>query len=201
MANEPICFVKAGGEKTLQLFTVGHSNYPYEEFLSLLKAFEIGTVADVRRYPSSRKFPHFNGDVLCKHLDKEDIRYVWLEALGGHRRTGKNDESLNVGLKSPGFRNYADHMASDEFRKAVKELLSTASALRTAMMCAEKFYWKCHRMFLSDYLITQGIEVTHILGPDRLCVHKLTSAAVVTADATVVYPSQSVDKTNGRKAF
>ena len=193
--------MKAGGEKTLRLFTIGHSNYSFEEFLSLLKAFEIYVVADIRRYPSSRKFPHFNGEVLRQLLDKKGIRYVWLEALGGRRHTGKNDKSPNVGLRSPGFRNYADHMATDEFRAAIQELLSTAATSRTAVMCAEKFYWKCHRRLLSDHLVGQGIELTHILGPDRLCDHKLTPSAVITADATVVYPSSSVDETDERGLF
>ncbi len=189
--NEPICFMKAGGEKTLRLFTIGHSNYSFEEFLSLLKVYEIGLVADIRRYPSSRKFPHFNGEVLRKLLGEEGIRYVSLEALGGRRHTGMSAESPNVGLRSPGFRNYADYMTTEEFRAGVRELLSIASAARTAIMCAEKFYWKCHRRFLSDHLVAQGIEVTHILGPDKLCDHKLTPCAVITGDATVTYPLPS----------
>lgn len=200
-ANEPICFMKPGGEKTLRLFTIGHSNYSFEEFLSLLKTFKICVVADIRRYPSSRKFPHFNGEVLNMLLDKEGIRYIWLEALGGRRHTGKNDKSPNVGLTSPGFRNYADYMTTAEFRAAVQPLLSTAATLRTALMCAEKFYWKCHRKLLSDHLVGHGIEVTHILGPDRLYAHKLTPSAVITADATVIYPSPSANERNARKLF
>jgi uncharacterized protein (DUF488 family) len=193
--------MKAGREKTLRLFTIGHSNYSFEEFLSLLKAFKICIVADIRRYPSSRKFPHFNGEVLNKLLDKEGVRYVWLEALGGRRHTGKNDKSPNVGLTSPRFRNYADYMTAAEFCAGVQQLLSTAATSRTALMCAEKFYWKCHRKLLSDHLVGQGIKVTHILGPDKLYDHRLTPSAVVTADSTIVYPSTSSDEMYARGLF
>jgi uncharacterized protein (DUF488 family) len=135
-------------------------------------------VVDIRRYPSSRKFPHFNSEVLRKLLGEEDIRYLWLEALGGRRHGRTNCKSLNVGVSSLGFRNYADYMATCEFRTAVQALLSTAGISRIAIMCAEKFYWKCHRRLLSDYLVTQGVKVTHILGLDKLSDHKLTSPAV-----------------------
>ncbi len=174
--------------KTLQIYTVGHSSLSFEQFVSLLKEFGIRLVADIRRYPSSQKFPHFNRLLLNDLLAAEDIDYLWLEALGGHRHTGKNNQSLNVGLKSPGFRNYADYMATDEFRRAVQELLSAAEALCTVVMCAEKLYWKCHRRLLSDYLLTQGVEVIHIIGPGQLSGHKLTPYAVATR-AGVIYPS------------
>jgi uncharacterized protein (DUF488 family) len=154
-------------------------------------------VADVRRYPSSRKFPHFNRQVLCKLLAAENIEYLWLEALGGRRQSGKNeksaihvaDKSLNIGLKSPGFRNYADHMATYEFGRAVQELLSVAARAPTVVMCAEKLYWKCHRRLLSDYLVAQGVEVVHIVGPAKASNHKLTPGAIITSEAGVIYPS------------
>jgi len=193
--------MKPVGEKTLQLFTIGHSNRSFDEFLSLLKAFEVRVLADIRRYPSSRKFPHFNGEVLRKLLEAEGIRYLWLESLGGRRHTAENDKSPNVGLSSPGFRNYADHMATDEFRAAVEELLSTAASSRTAVMCAEKFYWKCHRRLLSDHLVAQGVQVKHILEPGKAPDHKLTPFAVIGADATVTYPTSELEDTEQRKFF
>jgi len=189
------------GANRLRLFTIGHSDRSFEELVILFKVFEIGTLADVRRYPRSRKLPHFNGEVLRRLLEEEGIRYVWLEALGGRRHTEKNNKSPNVGLRSPGFHNYADYMATDEFHAAVGKLLSTAATSRTVVMCAEKFYWRCHRRLLSDYLVGQGIEVTHILGPDRLCDHKLIPSAVITGDGTVIYPPTSTDKTNARELF
>lgn len=174
--------------KFSQLFTIGHSNRSFEDFLSLLKEFEIRVVADVRRYPSSRKFPHFNRDVLRELLDAQGIRYVWFEALGGRRHTGKNEKSPNIGLRTPGFRNYADYMMTDEFQVAVQELLSLGARLPTAIMCAEKFYWKCHRRLLSDFLTAQDVAVTHILEQGILRTHKLTPGAIITEDRTVIYP-------------
>lgn len=191
--------MEASAEKTMptgilekRIFTIGHSNLSFEEFASLLKEFGISLIADIRRYPSSRKFPHFNRQDLCKLLAAENIEYQWLEALGGRRHTGKNDKSLNIGLKSAGFRNYADHMGTDEFRRAVQELLSTAATLRTAVMCAEKFYWKCHRRLLSDYLVAQGVEVVHIIGPGKSSDHKLTPYAIAT-ETGVIYPLLETD--------
>jgi uncharacterized protein (DUF488 family) len=190
--------MKAGTDKTLWIFTVGHSNLSFEQFVSLLKEFGVYLVADVRRYPSSRKFQHFNREVLCKLLAVKNIEYMWLEALGGRRHTGKNNKSLNTGLKSLGFRNYADHMATDEFHRAVQKLLSIAAAKRTAIMCAEKFYWKCHRRLLSDYLISQGVEIVHILEPGKLSAHKLTPCAVTTG-VGIIYPLR--EPSNMQKSF
>lgn len=174
-------------EKTLQIFTVGHSNLPFEQFASLLKEFKIRLVADIRRYPSSRKFPHFNRRTLCELLVAQSIDYLWLESLGGRRHTGKDIKSVNTGLKSLGFRSYADYMAMDAFRLAVQELLSAVKQSRTAVMCAEKLYWKCHRRLLSDYLIAQHVKVVHILDPGKTSEHKLTQDAVIT-ETGVIYP-------------
>ena len=179
--------MKAGIEKTLHIFTVGHSNLSFEQFSSLLKEHEIGLVADIRRYPSSRKFPHFNRPPLCELLAAENIDYLWLEALGGRRHEVQETDSVNVGLKSIGFRNYADYMATDEFRRAVDELLSAAANSRTAIMCAEKLYWKCHRRLLSDYLTARHVKVMHILDPGKTSEHKLTQGAVIT-ETGVIYP-------------
>ena len=191
----------ADQKTTLRLFTVGHSNRSFDEFLALLKAFKICLVADIRRYPSSRKFPHFNGPVLQELLEAEGIRYLWLESLGGRRGSIKNDQSRNAGLKSPGFRSYADHMATNEFLAAVRVLLSSAQASRTAVMCAEKFYWRCHRRLLSDYLVAQGVQVKHILEPDRVPDHKLTPFAVIGADSTVTYPMPGPEDAEQKNLF
>jgi uncharacterized protein (DUF488 family) len=176
-------------EKTQRIFTVGHSNLSFEQFALLLKEHEIGLVVDIRRYPSSRKFPHFNRPILCELLAAENIDYFWLESLGGRRHTEKDSKSVNAGLRSIGFRNYADYMATDEFRRAVQELSSKVEQSRTAVMCAEKLYWKCHRRLLSDYLISRGIEVIHIMEPGKFSSHKLTPYAVAT-ESGVIYPLQ-----------
>ncbi len=185
----------------VRIFTIGHSNRSFEDFLSLLAEFAVQVIADIRRYPGSRKFPHFNSEALGKLLEREGIRYVWLEALGGRRHTGKNNKSPNVGLKSPGLRNYADHTATEEFRAAVRELVSTAAAMRTAVMCAEKLYWKCHRRILSDYLIAQGVQVEHIMQCGKLQPHRLSQGAVITADAVVIYPAAKVEESQTEELF
>jgi uncharacterized protein (DUF488 family) len=184
--------MKAGIEKTLRIFTIGHSNLSFERFVSLLGEHEIDLVADVRRYPSSRKFPHFNRPVLSELLAAENIGYLWLESLGGRRHTDKDSKCVNIGLKSIGFRNYADYMATEEFRRAVDELLAAAAQSCTAIMCAEKLYWKCHRRLLSDYLVSQGVEVIHIMDPGKTSEHELTQGAAITKTG-VIYPQPEPD--------
>jgi uncharacterized protein (DUF488 family) len=185
--------MKAGTETTLRIFTIGHSNLSFEQLVSLLREFEIRLVADIRRYPSSRKFPHFNRPNLCEKLEAENIDYLWLEALGGRRHAPKNVESFNAGLRSPGFRSYADYMATKEFRNAARELLSAAGKSRTAFMCAEKLYWKCHRRLLSDYLTARGVQVVHILDSGKSSTHTLTPDAVV-REGKVIYPPSKPDE-------
>jgi len=191
--------MKVGSEKTLRIFTIGHSNLAFEQFVLLLKEFGICLVADIRRYPSSRKFPHFNRQVLCQLLAAENIEYLWLEALGGRRHTSRSEKSINTGFKSPGFRNYADYMATDEFSRAVQELMSAAERSPTAVMCAEKLYWKCHRRLLADYLVAKGVEVVHIVGTGKVLGHKLTPGAIVTTETGVIYPSPEPSDT--QKSF
>jgi len=191
--------MRADIKKTLRIFTVGHSNLSFEQFASLLKEHGIGLVADIRRYPSSRKFPHFNRPVLSELLAAENIGYLWLESLGGRRYTEKGGETVNVGLKRMGFRNYADYMATDRFRRAVDRLLSAAAQSSTAVMCAEKLYWKCHRRLLSDYLTARHVKVIHILGPSKTSEHEITQGAVIT-ETGVIYPLPEPDD-NQRTLF
>ncbi|MEJ2703319.1 MAG: DUF488 domain-containing protein [Sedimentisphaerales bacterium] len=185
--------MNTGENKKLRIYTIGHSTLAFEPFVSLLKGFGIELLADIRRYPSSRKFPHFNRSILCDRLKAENIDYLWLEALGGRRHAPKNSKSLNAGLRSAGFRSYADYMATDGFRNAVQELISAAARSRTAVMCAEKLYWRCHRRILSDYLVSQGIEVIHIIESGKYSNHKLSAYAIAT-ESGVIYPSQQSDE-------
>ncbi len=170
------------------VFTIGHSSRSLEDFVSLLKEFEIQAVADIRRFPGSRKFPHFDRDLFDKQLQARGIHYVWFEELGGFRRRTTKEESSNTGLESPGFRNYADHMMTQEFREAVQQLVSLTGRQVTAILCAEKFYWKCHRLLLSDFLTAHGVEVKHIIDHGQLRPHKLSSRVLVQENGTLVYP-------------
>jgi len=167
-----------------RIYTVGHSTRVLEEFLGLLQEFEIRLLADVRSFPSSRKYPWFTQEPLKQALKGKGIEYRWFRGLGGLRR-GQLADSPHAGLRSPGFRNYADHMATVEFQQAVAELIQAAEDSLTAYMCAEALYWRCHRMLLSDYLAVHGLQVVHILGPGQTRPHSLTKGLQVEASRLI----------------
>jgi uncharacterized protein (DUF488 family) len=172
-----------------ELFTVGHSNQPLDGLLARLAQHRIELLVDVRRFPSSKKFPHFNQTNLQAALEKAGIEYLWLEALGGRRRREASGKSPNTGLENESFRNYADYMLTSEFQQAVDTLLKAAGRRRTAIMCAEAVFWRCHRRLVSDYLVANGIRVGHIMPGGEMQSHKLTAGAVVEAGAAI-YPGQ-----------
>src|SRR5262249_31596242 len=147
-----------------KLFTIGHSTHPLEAFLSLLARHGIKALVDIRRFPGSRKFPQFNQENLSSALQKTGIDYHWLEALGGRRGKRKDGSStINLGLHNAGFRNYADYMPTPEFQEGVARLLEVARSKRTAIMCAEGLFWRCHRRLVSDFLVANGVRVQHIM--------------------------------------
>ena len=166
------------------LYTIGHSTRPLDEFIAVLQAHSIETLADIRSFPMSRRLPHFNRESLEKTLPGARIRYVWLKALGG-RRKKLRDDSPNVALRNDSFRNYADHMLTEDFRSGIAELLKLAES-RTAYMCAERIYFHCHRMLVSDWLVAHGSEVFHIDGTGPVREHKLMAEARL-IDGEVIY--------------
>jgi len=172
------------------IYTIGHSTRELGDFLALLVHYRIEVVADIRSYPSSRRFPHFNQAALRKSLLERGIDYVWLKELGGRRHRTSAEVSPNAGLRSLGFRNYSDHMASPEFGSAAAQLREVAGARRLALMCAERLYWRCHRRLLSDYLTAQGDEVLHIESLDRVLPHRPTPGVHV-AGGRVTYPGEA----------
>jgi uncharacterized protein (DUF488 family) len=172
----------------LAVLIIGHSNHPLELFLALLAQHRVEALADIRRFPGSRKHPHFNRDSLAAALEESGVEYHWLEALGG-RRPKQRDESPNLGLENQGFRNYADYMLTDEFREGVGKLLGVARRKRTAIMCAEGLFWQCHRRLVGDYLAANGVAVQHIMPGGELRPHTLTPGAVVEG-GRVTYPSE-----------
>ncbi|WP_456477777.1 DUF488 domain-containing protein [Geoglobus ahangari] len=160
------------------VYTLGHSSRSFEEFLRILKRFEIAVLADVRRFPSS-KFEHFRKEYLERALPENGIEYVWFEELGGYRRRVLED-SPNKAIESEGFRNYADYMLTEEFRRAAEKLVELVLKKKVAIMCAEKLYWRCHRMLLSDYLhAVLGFEVLHIIDASSVRKHRLSRHARV----------------------
>jgi uncharacterized protein (DUF488 family) len=158
------------------LFTIGHSTRSLDELIEALQAHSIGTLVDIRSVPMSRRLPHFNRESLEKSLPEAGIRYVWMKELGGRRKKSLGD-SPNVALRNDSFRNYADYMLTPEFEKAVAELVSLGERSRTAYMCAERVYFRCHRMLVSDWLVAHGHEVLHIDDVKPPKAHRLMSEA------------------------
>ena len=170
-----------------QIWTIGHSTLDLPEFIALLKAHTIGLVADIRRYPASRRYPYFNAESLASSLQAEGIAYRHFEALGGRRaaRVG----SQNTLWRNESFRGYADYMDTPEFQAALGDLEQVAVTKRTAIMCSEAVWWRCHRQLVSDALTARGVEVRHITGVGEAALHRITKGATVEA-GRVVYKGE-----------
>ena len=159
----------------ITVWTVGHSTRSGEEFTQILLAHGVQVLVDVRSFPGSRRYPQFNRAALAESLQQAGIEYRHEPRLGG-RRTPRKD-SHNTAWKNASFRAYADHMESEEFRKGAKDLLELAANARTAVMCAESLWWRCHRSLIADYLKAEGHTVIHILDQNKTEEHPFTSAA------------------------
>ncbi|RNI33857.1 DUF488 domain-containing protein [Hanamia caeni] len=159
------------------IYTIGHSTHTLEEFIAMLKSFNIELLADIRSFPGSRKFPHFNKENLPASLAENNIEYIHLKNLGGRRKV--NPESCNTGWRVAAFRGYADYMETENFEKAIKELEQIASEKRVAYMCAEAVWWRCHRSLVSDYLKHNGWTVLHIMGVNKSTEHPYTAPAKI----------------------
>jgi uncharacterized protein (DUF488 family) len=158
-----------------QIWTIGHSTRSLDEFISLLKIHEITALVDVRHFPGSRKFPHFNRENLEKVLPEQGIEYVHLIELGGRRKIQK--DSPNDNWRHPAFRGYADYMMTTAFSHGIEKLLKISRKKRTAIMCSEAVWWRCHRSMISDFLKAHGVVVHHILSATKTEEHPFTSAA------------------------
>ena len=158
------------------IWTVGHSNRSLEQFLELLASQQIQLLADVRRFPGSRRLPHFNQENLSKSLADAGIEYLHFPELGGRRRKSL-ENSPNDAWRNEAFRSYADFMMTPEFHAGIDRLLEVARHKRTAIMCSEAVWWRCHRSLISDYLKANGHKVLHIMSPTKTDEHAFTSAA------------------------
>lgn len=158
-----------------QIWTVGHSTHPFDEFADMLKSFKIEQVVDIRSMPGSNKFPQFNKDNLEKSLPKNKIRYVHLEKLGGRRKA--KPDSQNTVWRNKSFRAYADYMETAEFEEGLKELKIVASKKPVAVMCSEAVWWRCHRSMVADQLKAEGWTVSHIMDVDKSQEHPYTQPA------------------------
>src|SRR5229473_2543495 len=154
------------------LYTIGHSTRALDELVNALKAHAIEVLVDIRSLPMSRRLPHFNRESLQTSLPVVGIKYVWMKELGGRRKKIR-DDSPNTAMRSESFRNYADYMLTPEFEGGISQLLGLAEGSRTAYMCAERVYFRCHRMLVSDWLVAHGHEVLHIDDEKPAKPHKL----------------------------
>lgn len=159
------------------VWTIGHSTRPLQEFLALLDEYKIEAIADVRRFPGSRRHPHFATEAMAESLPAHGIAYQWIQKLGGRRKV--HPGSPNTAWRNASFQGYADYIATPEFGEGLAELLKLAVGKRTAMMCAEVLWWRCHRSLVSDVLKLRGIEVIHILDATHTTEHPYTSPAHV----------------------
>jgi uncharacterized protein (DUF488 family) len=159
------------------IVTVGHSTRTASEFRDLLRAHAVEGIADVRRFPMSRRHPHVSREALEQSLAADSVAYRHIPELGGRR--APRPDSLNTAWRLPSFRAYADHMASEEFARGLEALLTFAENRRVAIMCAEAQWWRCHRQLIADALVARGFDVRHIMSPTSAPPHALTSFARV----------------------
>ena len=172
------------------IWSLGHSTHSIDELLALLTAGGIELLADVRRYPGSRRHPQFNQEALAKSLADAKIQYRHFVDLGG-RRSKRLPNSPNTAWRVEQFNAYADYMQSAEFQAALDELMAAAGEKATAIMCSEALPQKCHRRLISDALVARGWHVRHLLTPKRIEDHQLTPFARV-AGTDVTYPAETL---------
>jgi uncharacterized protein (DUF488 family) len=172
-----------------EIWTIGHSNRTIEAFIEILTSFDIQVVADVRQFPGSRKYPHFNKENLEISLRQNSIDYVHMIELGGRRKPAK--DSPNITWKNDAFRAYADYMETFEFKDAVSRLEQLAKSKRTAYMCSEAVWWSCHRSMISDYLKSKGWMVMHIMDSNKAKEHPYTAPARIENGELTYRPDSS----------
>ncbi|MCR4341321.1 MAG: DUF488 domain-containing protein [Gemmatimonadaceae bacterium] len=171
------------------VWTVGHSKLSEADFLALLGAYRIEALVDVRRFAASKRYPHFNESALQASLASRSIEYLGLPSLGG-RRTPLPD-SPNTGWRNESFRGYADHIATAAFAGGMRELRALAERRRTAIMCAEAVWWRCHRSLISDVLKAEGWRVVHILNDKSSSEHPYSSPARI-IEGKLAYPADQL---------
>jgi uncharacterized protein (DUF488 family) len=172
----------------MTVFTIGHSTRDLADFVAALAAAGVDAVADIRRFPKSRRYPHFNGENLAPALAAAGIAYRHFPALGGRRsKRADGKPSPHCLWREETFRNFADYAETAEFRAAFDELAAMGRSGAPAIMCAEAVWWRCHRRIVADYLLAAGFPVEHIFDAAKREPAKLTPGAVPRADGTVLY--------------
>jgi uncharacterized protein (DUF488 family) len=170
------------------IFTIGHSSRTLAEFLGLLAESGIRALVDVRSFPGSRAYPHFNSEALAESLAHAGVDYAHAPQLGGRRKAVlPSDDLRNAMWRNKSFRYYADYALSPAFAAALDDLEARAARQRCAVMCAEAVWWRCHRRIIADHLLARGHPVYHIMGPSKVEAATLTPDAR-TNDGVVTYP-------------
>ncbi|HET7228848.1 MAG TPA: DUF488 domain-containing protein [Longimicrobium sp.] len=172
------------------VYTIGHSTRTIEEFIALLRENGVEVLVDVRRFPGSRRHPHFGSGALEASLAAAGIGYRHAEALGGRRASGISATSPNTAWRNEAFRAYADYMATPPFRAALGELIDLSRERTAVIMCAEAVPWRCHRRLITDALLARGIPVLDIIGPGPASPARLSEHALPQADGGVIYPAK-----------
>lgn len=177
---------QAGGETSepIIVWTVGHSTRSLDAFLTVLTSHGIALLADVRRFPGSHRYPHFNAQPLATSLAAASMGYLALPELGGRRRP--RPDSPHTAWRNQSFRGYADYMDTEPFRQGIDRLLEVVARQSTAIMCSEVLWWRCHRAMIGDYLKARGLSVIHIMDVDSTEVHPYTSVARI-VDGRLTY--------------
>ena len=168
------------------IWTIGHSNRDLADFLALLAPQKIEAIADVRRFPGSRRYPHFGRDALSAALHDAGLKYVHFPDLGG-RRTKRIESAQNAGWRVAAFAAFADYMQTEEFIRAFDQLANLAAKSRTAIMCAEALPWQCHRRLIADQFIAKGWTAWDIMGLNQVKEHTLPPFAKIVA-GKLTYP-------------
>jgi uncharacterized protein (DUF488 family) len=172
----------------MTVFTIGHSTRDLAAFIAALKAAGANCVADIRRFPMSRRYPHFNRENLAPALAEAGIAYRHFPALGGRRgKRADGEASPHTLWREAAFRNFADYAETPEFRAAFAALVELVKTGNPAIMCAEAVWWRCHRRIVTDYLIAAGFAVEHIFDEKKREAAKLTPGARPGADGTLLY--------------
>jgi uncharacterized protein (DUF488 family) len=171
------------------IWTIGHSTRSIDEFIALLIENRIEAVADIRRIPASRRYPHFGQQALAAALDTHGLGYEHFLVLGGRRRP--RPDSPNTGWRHEAFRGYADYMATKAFQGGMARLLDFAATRRVTVMCAEVLWWQCHRRLVADFLTAAGHRVVHIMGPGKTEEHRLAPPAHL-VDGEVSYRAEEL---------
>jgi uncharacterized protein (DUF488 family) len=166
-------------QRNREIWTIGHSTHSLDEFITMLKSFEIKCVVDIRSFPGSHRYPQFNKEALEITLPQNNLGYIHIKNLGGRRKVNSN--SKNTSWRHPAFRGYADFMETETFREGIKELEEIACSQHAAYMCSEAVWWRCHRSMVSDYLKVTGWKVMHITGVAKAEEHPYTQPARVVA--------------------